>query len=163
MRRAGNGKTVAYGRRQLEKFRQRLLQRQEELRHILAGRLEDLASAQSEVRGELADAALDYGTQEMSCCMMELAARELGLIERALRKLAQGSYGRCEHCGGQIGLPRLEALPYALYCISCQRELEQDAFAGEQDPVQWDRVYEMERAETDVEVDFSDLETEADR
>jgi hypothetical protein len=67
MRRAGNGKTVAYGRRQLEKLRQRLLQRQEELRQILAGRLENLASAQSEVRGELADAALDYGTQEMSC------------------------------------------------------------------------------------------------
>ncbi len=41
-------------------------------------------------------------------------------IERAQAKLVDGTYGRCDECGGPIGDARLEALPWAWECISCR-------------------------------------------
>jgi RNA polymerase-binding transcription factor DksA len=40
-------------------------------------------------------------------------------IEDALAKLDDGTYGRCESCGGEIGDARLEAMPAARLCMSC--------------------------------------------
>jgi len=40
-------------------------------------------------------------------------------VERALHKLADGSYGACEDCGRPIDPARLEAKPAARYCIDC--------------------------------------------
>lgn len=41
-------------------------------------------------------------------------------IDRALAKLADGSYGHCDACGDEIGPERLEALPWATLCIACK-------------------------------------------
>lgn len=46
-------------------------------------------------------------------------AETLRDIEDALAKLDAGTYGRCEECGGTIGVDRLEAMPAARLCISC--------------------------------------------
>jgi DnaK suppressor protein len=43
-----------------------------------------------------------------------------GEIDRALAKLAEGTYGRCDACGGPIASERLEALPWATRCIACK-------------------------------------------
>lgn len=40
-------------------------------------------------------------------------------VDRALRKLDEGAYGRCESCGAEIAEPRLEAMPATRYCIDC--------------------------------------------
>ncbi|HEY6318988.1 MAG TPA: TraR/DksA C4-type zinc finger protein [Acidimicrobiia bacterium] len=40
-------------------------------------------------------------------------------IEVALQKFDEGTYGRCEGCGGPIGEARLEAMPAARLCITC--------------------------------------------
>jgi DnaK suppressor protein len=40
-------------------------------------------------------------------------------VERALAKLEEGTYGRCESCGREINPVRLEAMPAARYCIDC--------------------------------------------
>ena len=42
---------------------------------------------------------------------------ELDEVERALAKLDDGSYGKCEVCGEPIAAPRLEAMPATKYCI----------------------------------------------
>jgi DnaK suppressor protein len=42
-------------------------------------------------------------------------------VERALGKLDDGTYGRCERCGGPIGDERLDAIPWALLCIDCKK------------------------------------------
>lgn len=48
-------------------------------------------------------------------------AATLADVERALDKLADGSYGICDDCGEAIGEERLEAIPWATLCISCAR------------------------------------------
>ena len=40
-------------------------------------------------------------------------------VERALVKLEEGTYGRCDACGAEIGAERLEAIPWAVRCIRC--------------------------------------------
>ncbi len=48
-------------------------------------------------------------------------AMTLADVERALEKLADGTYGTCGDCGEAITLERLEAIPWATLCISCAR------------------------------------------
>lgn len=45
--------------------------------------------------------------------------RELQDIEGALRRMAAGTYGRCEGCGHAIGRQRLKAMPETRFCMSC--------------------------------------------
>jgi RNA polymerase-binding transcription factor DksA len=47
------------------------------------------------------------------------AQRELAEIEAALGRLASGSYGTCQSCGGPMGLQRIRAIPEARFCVGC--------------------------------------------
>lgn len=57
--------------------------------------------------------------------MAQRHAAELQEIDAALARIADGSYGVCDECGGDIGAARLEAQPTARLCIACQERLEQ--------------------------------------
>ena len=57
--------------------------------------------------------------------MAQRHATELEEIDAALGRIAEGTYGECEECGGDIGAARLEAQPTARLCIACQERLEQ--------------------------------------
>lgn len=46
-------------------------------------------------------------------------AASLSRVDRALAKLAAGTYGRCDDCGGEIPAVRLEAIPATVRCVSC--------------------------------------------
>jgi DnaK suppressor protein len=41
-------------------------------------------------------------------------------VVRALEKIHDGTYGTCDACGGPVGEARLEALPWAVLCVSCR-------------------------------------------
>jgi DnaK suppressor protein len=43
----------------------------------------------------------------------------LARIERALEKVANGTYGRCDSCGATIPAPRLRAMPESVLCVVC--------------------------------------------
>jgi DnaK suppressor protein len=51
--------------------------------------------------------------------LLEQAVEHLADIARAEARLADGSYGRCERCGGPIAAERLAARPAASICIAC--------------------------------------------
>jgi RNA polymerase-binding transcription factor DksA len=44
---------------------------------------------------------------------------ELKAIEAALQRVANGTYGVCVRCGGEISKERLEAVPHAALCRNC--------------------------------------------
>ena len=44
----------------------------------------------------------------------------------ALERIEQGAYGQCLECGGRIPKRRLDVIPFAAYCIKCQRESERE-------------------------------------
>jgi DnaK suppressor protein len=52
-----------------------------------------------------------------------LKAQERGLlmmVEAAISRIDDGSFGSCLHCGQEITLARLNAVPWSRYCITCQ-------------------------------------------
>lgn len=51
--------------------------------------------------------------------LRESATAHLAAIDAAIAKLAEGTYGSCERCGGAISPERLEARPAATTCITC--------------------------------------------
>jgi DnaK suppressor protein len=59
--------------------------------------------------------------RERDLSLLENARDLLDQVERALEKVADGSYGTCESCGKSIEAARLKALPHASLCISCKR------------------------------------------
>lgn len=64
----------------------------------------------------------DWETQ--AAASAELTRRELDEIEAALRRIDEGSYGRCEACGGPMGMQRIRAIPEARFCLSCSGNRE---------------------------------------
>ncbi len=114
---AGNGPLL--------RLHARLVARRDALRKALSGDLDRLKEvASSGIVGDDVDAATDSANDEISSQLAEMECRELEQIEHSLQRLVQGAYGRCETCGGKIGRHRLNALPFAVTCIECQRENE---------------------------------------
>jgi DnaK suppressor protein len=56
--------------------------------------------------------------------------RRLGELEHVQRRLEQGSYGKCEQCGGEIPEERLQAMPDTVMCVPCQRTKERARTGG---------------------------------
>ncbi len=56
----------------------------------------------------------------------EHARRELAEVEEALRRIEEGTYGRCVSCSGPLGLQRIRAIPEARYCLGCSGQRPSD-------------------------------------
>ncbi len=65
------------------------------------------------------DQAQERENEETLTAIEAETESELRQIERALRHLEHGSYGRCEQCAEPIEAARLNALPHATKCSSC--------------------------------------------
>lgn len=105
-------------------MREILITRRDALRRALKGDLSLLNALREQTSGDVVDFALDSAQDEISSQLAQVESRELSNIEVALEKMREGTYGQCEGCSESIPLIRLQALPYATYCINCQQELE---------------------------------------
>ncbi len=97
-----------------------------EARRLLLNRRESLhRSAADSMRADPAASWVDW--ESLPEPISEIARRELADIDDALRRIEEGRYGRCESCGGPMGLQRIRAIPEARYCLSCsgQREVSE--------------------------------------
>ena len=117
-------------------------QRRIALRNSLVRKREEFVKeAKSEIskyiRGEtrqLVDTALDNGDWSVVDLSEDISLRQLSIhretllkIDEALRKIDEGTYGKCEDCGEDISVERLKVLPFAIYCVDCQERREQVA------------------------------------
>lgn len=114
----------------MAKMRQVLIKRRDALRKALKGDLSLLNDLREQSSGDVVDFALDSVQDEINSQLAEVESRELSNIEVALEKMRNGTYGQCEGCGEGIPLVRMQALPYASYCINCQTELEKTGELG---------------------------------
>ncbi|PVG81475.1 conjugal transfer protein TraR [Nocardioides gansuensis] len=72
-------------------------------------------------------ASSDAARDEIDAALREAAQAVLTLINAALRRIEQGSYGRCQGCGAIMSRDRLAALPMSIWCGSCQLAQEKAA------------------------------------
>jgi RNA polymerase-binding transcription factor DksA len=62
--------------------------------------------------------------QEIRESLVAGARAALRDVLRALRRMDEGGYGPCQQCATPLPIARLEVLPQAALCMSCQREAE---------------------------------------
>jgi len=134
-----------------------LVKRRDALRKALAGDLSLLRELNAQTSGDMVDAALDSVQDEISSQLAEVESRELARIEYALERMREGEFGICEGCGINIPLARLQALPYAIFCIKCQREAERQGATSSAD-VDWSRLLDVPGNDADVSINDIELD-----
>ena len=111
----------------IDAFKQKLLQKRRDLQANIAS-LEDEArdSGEAEVRDTTDDATAAQGTSE-SLQEDAIESETLIQVEDALQRIEDGTYGKCSDCGRPIEPARLEAVPWAAYCLEDQAKRDQAA------------------------------------
>ena len=84
------------------------------------GRTIDEDSAQ-----DIADRAASSYTKEFLFHQSNNDRQLLQMVENALSRIREGTFGECISCGTEINAKRLEAVPWTRHCIECQEKLEQ--------------------------------------
>lgn len=98
------------------KHKQNIEARLEELR----ARLEKVDAALDEpANPDLEDQAIELEDDEVLEGVGKAGQREIRLLEDALNRIEDGTYGECAQCGEQISDARLEAVPFAVLCKNC--------------------------------------------
>ena len=111
-------------RRRLQRFRAALETRRVELRRSIVHLEEYAKTKEDEAAADTLDRA---GSSHSKDLLMRRIAGEQGLlrsVEAALRRIQDGTFGECVSCEKEINIKRLEAVPWARYCIECQEKVE---------------------------------------
>jgi RNA polymerase-binding protein DksA len=106
--------------------------RRNSFKHRLLGIREQLGSEVTRLSNSILTGFRPVG--EHDWCVSESIDKELmlehteedlcQLVDKALTRLANGTFGRCSHCGKKIPMRRLEALPFTSHCVDCEIEWE---------------------------------------
>ena len=111
-------------RKQLESERSSL---EEQLEELTQGSFD---ATQSDMTGEVgldddfADAGSATFERERDLSIQNNIRDLIDQMTRAIQRIDDGNYGKCERCGNPIEAPRLRALPHALLCMDCKRREE---------------------------------------
>ena len=103
-----------------DQYRQSLLVRQEELLLDISRNRQVTVDTVDEQAQDMVDRATSAYTREFAFSLSEADRKALLLIEQALLRMDQGTYGVCVHCQGVVQEKRLEAVPWARHCLDCQ-------------------------------------------
>ncbi len=118
--------------KRLEKYRDILLKEKEETQQIINAINEIQKRGAKNGNGDLsaysqhqADLGSDTDESERRVYILEKELNNIKMINSALKRIYDKTYGICEICGDYIPANRLKIIPYAKYCIKCKEEDEQ--------------------------------------
>ena len=100
-----------------------------DINHIAKENLKSQKESSGDLSGysfHMADMASDSYDRELS---LNIAGEEQEIIyeiDDALKRMEEGKFGLCMSCDKKIPQKRLNAVPYAKYCIQCKSKEEKD-------------------------------------
>ena len=112
-------------KKKLESFKKRLEDRQKDLRRMVSRTEQDGRTADDEATQDIADRAASSYNKEFLFHQSNNDRQLLNMVEGALNRIREGSFGECISCGKEINPKRLDAVPWTRHCIECQEKLEQ--------------------------------------
>jgi DnaK suppressor protein len=113
-------------KKKLDAFKKRLETRQQELRRTVNRNQVDGRTADEDTAAaDIADRAASSYNKEFLFSQSNNDRQLLQMVENALARIREGSFGECIQCGKEINSKRLEAVPWTRHCIECQEKLEQ--------------------------------------
>jgi DnaK suppressor protein len=119
-------------RRQLLALQNRLNTDVSDLADEALGKPSDEASVNlSHVPIHMADLGTENFEQQFTLSLLEKEERIMEEVADALKRIEQGTFGRCQECQKTIPHARLAAVPYTRYCIECARKLQGGTTEGQ--------------------------------
>ncbi|HEV8038736.1 MAG TPA: TraR/DksA family transcriptional regulator [Bryobacteraceae bacterium] len=101
---------------ELNKFKEVLENKQAELAQVLRNREGIVIEKSPDALDEVQNAA----ERELAIRNLDRESILLRNVRAALHRMDEGTFGVCAHCEEDISLKRLNAVPWAAYCIQCQ-------------------------------------------
>jgi DnaK suppressor protein len=112
-------------KKRLEYYKRKLLTRRDELVKTITRTEEEGRQADDDPTVDLADKAANSYTKEFLFGQTSTDRNMLNQIDEALKRIRNEEYGQCLSCQDEMQTKRLEAVPWAKHCISCQEKMEQ--------------------------------------
>jgi DnaK suppressor protein len=112
-------------KKRLDYYKKKLMARREELMRTIARTEEEGRQADDDPTVDLADKAANSYTKEFLFGMTNTDRTILNMIDEALTRIKGNEYGLCANCQEEMQQKRLEAVPWAKHCITCQQKIEQ--------------------------------------
>jgi len=115
-------------KKEKEKYQKKLLKRKSEILDVLNDVYNDTKEVENAgIAMDMADQAESSYTKEFLLSLSDTERKELQKIDEALGRIKKGDYGVCQMCGVTINKKRLDAVPWASYCIACQQKTEEES------------------------------------
>ena len=112
-------------KKKVEYFKKRLEERQRQLRVNVSRTEQDGRSSAEDTAQDVADKAASSYNKEFLFHQSNSERQLLQMVEGALSRIREGTFGQCISCGKDINPKRLEAVPWTRHCIECQEKAEQ--------------------------------------
>jgi DnaK suppressor protein len=112
-------------KKRLDYYKKKLVTRREELMKTIARTEEEGRQADDDQTVDLADKAANSYTKEFLFGMTNTDRTILNMIDEALKRIKANEYGLCANCQEEMQQKRLEAVPWAKHCVTCQEKAEQ--------------------------------------
>lgn len=112
-------------KKRLETFKRVLEERQQALRRNVSRTELDGRNAEEGTAQDIADRAATSYNKEFLFHQSNSERQLLAMVEGALERIREGTFGECISCGTEINPKRLDAVPWTRHCIACQEKLEQ--------------------------------------
>jgi DnaK suppressor protein len=112
-------------KKRLDYYKKKLQTRRDELARGILRTEQEGREADEDPTVDLADKAANSYTKEFLFGQTHNDRTQLALVDDALTRVKDGSFGECNSCHEELQQKRLEAVPWTRYCISCQEKKEQ--------------------------------------
>ncbi len=111
-------------KKELERYRKLLHEKKNGLMAELAKTKNAEEETTEESTQDIADKAVSSYTREFLYSLNDAERDTLLLIDQALARIEEGTYGFCQNCGVLMAEKRLTALPWSRHCVNCQELAE---------------------------------------
>jgi DnaK suppressor protein len=112
--------------KRIRQFREKLLDKKQAILEAYTKNKNYGKEADGDGAQDIADKAANSYTKEFLFSLSNAERDTLTLVDEALTRIASKGFGYCVTCEGEMDKKRLEAVPWAKHCISCQEKLEQE-------------------------------------
>jgi len=103
----------------IQENRKYLQNLRDELSQRIAAIENDVHHKDQPVEKDFAEQVTQRENDDVLNALDDEAKQTVIQIDAALKRISDGNYGICASCGNKIALARLQALPYAISCITC--------------------------------------------
>ncbi len=121
---------VKLARKELERYRRLLTDKKNSISADLAKTRNAEEETGDDATQDIADKAVSSYTREFLYSLSDNDRNTLLLIDQALGRIEDGSFGNCLNCSTTMNEKRLNAVPWAPHCVQCQELSEKGLLEG---------------------------------